>query len=907
MLEPDAMLGPYRIVSLLGEGGMGAVYRAKDTRLGRDVAVKILTALTLSDQERVQRFEQEARATGMLNHPNLLTIYDVGNENGTAYIVSELLEGETLRERLERGPLAIRRGVDAALQVANGLAAAHEKGVIHRDLKPDNIFLTRDGRAKILDFGIAKLSAKSDDGGVFHQAATEPGMVLGTVGYMSPEQVRGEPVDTRSDIFAFGAILYEMLTGNRAFKRNSSIETLSAILKEDPPDIAESIPNVPQALERLTRRCLEKDRELRFQSARDLAFNLETMSSMSTPGGGGTFSNVSNPMAAQPGQHSTAIRAQPDLGPRRTSATGIRPVTSAMPATVRMPARQPTLAVPMPRRVSPLLLTLLFLVAIGGAAIGGWYFATREMKEAAPPEVVFHRMTFRRGEVRSARFGPDGDSIVYSAAWDGNASEVFVANRQSPEARPLGVKDADVLAVSKSTELAILLRRDRLTGLGTLARVPLAGGTPREVAEQVLQADWSPDGNDLTVIRGGNGTFRIESPIGRVRYETPHALRDVRVGAGGRIAFIESYTGKNDVSILEPKAAKPVSIARGWGHGATGLAWAPGGKEIWITATDTAEPPALYAVNVDTGESRLVNRLTGSMRIYDISAGHVLLSNGMWRAALEVQAPGEAAEHDLSWLDWSILADLSRDGRTILFNEPREGGGAASAMYTRRLDAPTPVRIGDGYGDAISPDGKYVLGHSGAKLVVIPTGSGEARELKTDGAFDLGAAWLPDGRRVVVAGALPKKGYQLLMIDTLEESVKPVSPENIWGDAYRPFAVSPDGHYVAGMTKQQTIALYPVDANAEPSVVPGIEPGEVPIAWSADGGSLFVFRPTALPAQVTRVTLATGAREPWKQFSPTDPAGVYKIAPICITPDGTAYAYDALRMLSDLYVADGLR
>jgi len=901
MLQPDAMLGPYRIVSLLGEGGMGAVYRARDTRLGRDVAVKILTALTLSDQERIQRFEQEARATGMLNHPNLLTIYDVGNEAGTAYIVSELLEGETLRERLERGPLATRRGVDAALQVANGLAAAHEKGIIHRDLKPDNIFLTRDGRAKILDFGIAKLTSKSDDGGLFQQAATEPGMVLGTVGYMSPEQVRGEAVDTRSDIFAFGAILYEMLTGVRAFKRPSSIETLSAILREDPADLAELLPNVPPALERLTRRCLEKDRELRFQSARDLAFNLETLSSISSPG---TFSNVSAPAPAQTGTqpaHSKLSRALPVAPPTLQ--------TAGMAATTRIQAKAfSTMSQPRPRRVRPLLLALLFLVAMAGAGTGGWYLATNRMKQDAPPEVVFHRMTFRRGEVRSARFGPDGDSIVYSAAWDGNPPEIFAANRQSPEARPLGVKDADVLAISKSTELAVLLRRDRLTGLGTLARVPLAGGTPREIAEQVLQADWSPDGATLTAIRSGNGTFRIEAPIGRVRYETPHALRDVRVAPDGRIAFIESYGGKNDVSILDTKSAKPVSIARGWGHGATGLAWAPGGNEIWITATDTGAPPSLYAISIESGDTRLVNRLTGSMRLYDIDpAGHVLLSNGMWRAALEVQAAGDTAEHDLSWLDWSMLADISRDGRMILFNEPREGGGAVTAMYVRHLDAPTPVRIGDGYGDAISPDGKYVLGHSGAKLVVVPTGSGEARELKTDGAFDLGAVWLPDGKRVVIAGAMAKKGYQLHVVDTLDESVKAISPENIWGDAYRPFAVSPDGHYVAGMTKQQTIALYPVDATAEPSIVPAIEPGEVPIAWSADGASLFVYRPTVLPATVTRVTLATGAREPWKQFSPTDPAGIYKIAPICITPDGKAYAYNALRLLGDLYVADGLK
>src|SRR5215212_7963664 len=277
------MLGPYQVVDLLGEGGMGAVYRAKDTRLGRFVAVKVLTNITLSDRERLVRFEQEARATGLLNHPNLLTVYDVGTDgSGAPFLVTEVLEGETLRSRLERGPLSPRKAVDAALQMAQGLAAAHDKGIVHRDLKPDNIFLTRDGRLKILDFGIAKLTAHAGaDGPTFAMAATEPGMVLGTVGYMSPEQVRGEAVDHRSDIFSLGAIFFEMLTGARAFKRNSAVETLSAILKEDPPDLTELLPTAPPALERLLRRCLEKDREQRFQSARDLAFNLETLSTMS--------------------------------------------------------------------------------------------------------------------------------------------------------------------------------------------------------------------------------------------------------------------------------------------------------------------------------------------------------------------------------------------------------------------------------------------------------------------------------------------------------------------------------------------------------------------------------------------------------------------------------------------------
>jgi serine/threonine protein kinase len=884
------MLGPYRIAGAIGEGGMGVVYRAKDTRLGRDVAIKVLTNLSTSDPEQLQRFEQEARTAGMLNHPNLLTIYDVGtvdaNGGGGPYIVSELLQGETLRDRLARGPLPPRRAVDAALQIAQGLAAAHEKGIVHRDLKPENIFLTRDGRAKILDFGIAKLTTNAAEG-AFKGTATEPGMVLGTVGYMSPEQVRGEPVDTRSDIFSFGVIVYEILTGERAFKGDSAIETLRAILKEDPPDLTEKLMNVQPALDRLVRRCLEKERDLRFQSARDLAFNLETLSTVSTPGTlGGT---VPRPAMRTESQAPTMrVPSQP---------------TAAHPATQRTPTIARPLVRPK-RRISPTLLGLLFLVSIAGAAFAGWYFATRTTP--VMNDVNFQRLTFRRGEVRAARFAPDGDTIVYSAAWDGAPSDVFVGNRRSAEARALGVHDADVMAVAKTTEIALLLHPDRLTGFGTLARVPLAGGTPREVADQVVSADWMPDGGNLAAIRSANGNYILEAPLGTPRYETQHELHSLRVAPDGRIAFIEHYGGKNDVVVLQPQAAKPSSIARGWQHGANGLAWSADGKELWVTGTDTGGPPALYAVNIDTVETRLVSRVTGSMKLFDISpAAHVLLSTGTWRAALEYQSPGDTTERDASWLDWSTLADVSRDGTKLLFNETREGGGAASAIYLRPAGASTPMRISDGVGDALSPDGKFVLAHIGQKLAIVPTGSGEPRDLKLEGGFAPGAAWVPNSSRVIIGGVLPKKGYQLLAIDTLDESVHPISPENIWGEAYRPFAVSPDGRTVAGMTARQTVALYDVDARVQPIDVHGTEPGEIPIQWSADATSLLVYRPNSLPARIYRVNLTTGARDLWKEFQPTDPAGIYKIAPICVTPDTTAYAYDALRMLSDLYVADG--
>ena len=286
-LAPGTRLGPYEIVSPLGAGGMGEVYRARDTRLGREVAVKVLPPGFSKDADRLIRFEREARAASALNHPNILTVHDVGTQDGAPYVVSELLEGETLRERLSSGALSSRRAVDYATQIARGLAAAHEKGIVHRDLKPENLFVTKDGRVKILDFGLAKLTRPETGGPTTkaptQTAGTEPGIVMGTVGYMSPEQVRGEAADQISDIFSLGAVLYEMLTGRRAFRGASAIETLNAILKEEPPEVSQTGRDVSPSLERITRRCLEKSREERFQSARDLAFALEEAAAASAP------------------------------------------------------------------------------------------------------------------------------------------------------------------------------------------------------------------------------------------------------------------------------------------------------------------------------------------------------------------------------------------------------------------------------------------------------------------------------------------------------------------------------------------------------------------------------------------------------------------------------------------------
>src|SRR5271168_578059 len=283
-LTPGAKLGPYEVIAPLGAGGMGEVYRARDSRLKREVAIKVLPQAFSLDADRLRRFEQEALATAALNHPNILAVFDIGTDQGAPYVVSELLEGMTLRERLRSGSISVRKTLDYALQIAHGLAAAHEKGIIHRDLKPENLFVTKDGRVKILDFGLAKLT--QPEGGVYASqptltSATDPGVLLGTVGYMSPEQVRGIALDARSDIFSFGAILYEMLAGKRAFHGGTSADTMSAILKEDPPELSATNSSISPALERIVQHCLEKSAEARFHSASDIAFDLEHLSGLS--------------------------------------------------------------------------------------------------------------------------------------------------------------------------------------------------------------------------------------------------------------------------------------------------------------------------------------------------------------------------------------------------------------------------------------------------------------------------------------------------------------------------------------------------------------------------------------------------------------------------------------------------
>jgi predicted Ser/Thr protein kinase len=454
-LAAGSRIGAYEILSLLGAGGMGEVYRARDAKLGREIAVKVLPAGVSADPGRRQRFEQEARSASALNHPGIVTIYDIGSADGVIYIAMELVEGRTLRDLLAEQPLPIRKLLEIGAQAAEGLAKAHAAGIVHRDLKPENLMITKDGFVKILDFGLAKLAEPvSEQVSVLPTAIappTEPGTVMGTAGYMSPEQASGRPLDFRSDQFSLGAILYEMVTGARAFQRKTGAETLVAIMREEPEPIGQLNPKAPAPVRWIIERCLAKDPEERYASTKDLARDLASVR-----------------------DHLS-----------ETSASGALAATE--------PARV--------KRRGWLLPAAAALVL--GAALA---LAARGLLQGRPhSKLQFQRMTFQRGMISSARFAPDGQTVVYGAEWDGRPIEIFSTRTEGHESRSMGLPSADILSVSSTGELAVSLNRHFILGFetsGTLARVPLGGGAPREILENVQDADWSPDGKDLAVQTG---------------------------------------------------------------------------------------------------------------------------------------------------------------------------------------------------------------------------------------------------------------------------------------------------------------------------------------------------------------------------------------------------------------------
>jgi serine/threonine protein kinase/dipeptidyl aminopeptidase/acylaminoacyl peptidase len=845
-LPVGTRLGPYEIVSFVAAGGMGEVYCARDTRLARSVAIKVLPASFASDPDRLRRFEQEARAVAALNHPNILALHDIGSQDGISYLVSEFLEGNTLREQLGNGPLPARKAIEYALQIARGLGAAHDKGIVHRDLKPENIFVTEDGRLKILDFGLAKVQTQATLDGETAASQTMPGVVLGTAGYMSPEQVRGQSIDHRSDIFSFGAVLYEMLSGNRAFKGDTSVETMSAILREDPPELTRAAPPVHPTVERPIRHCLEKNPIERFRSAHDLAFQLELAAE-------GLF-----PKAEMAVTHSSAFRL---------------------------------------RLVLPLVLVLL-LVALPLVFLIGRLSARPE-----PP--AYKRLTFRTGSVSAARFSSDGRTIVYAAAWEGNPSEIFVSRVDSSEARPLGIGPSELLSVSKNGELAVLLKPEfgPWRASGTLASVSLEGGTPREIAEDVTAADWAPDGSGLAIVRKSD---RLEFPIGKVLFQSAGWLDHPRFSPDGKsIAFFEHpSSGGNGGSLVTCDLIGTIKIIATGLDTALSLAWSPNGKEVWFSGVRGPGAVAILAISRE-GKERLVARDTGWMTVHDVARdGRVLLTRDDWRVGVKALAPHSTEERELSWFEWSLMGAISPDGEMIAFSESAEAVAGKGYAYVRSIRGTPAVRLGEGRPTSISPDKKWVAVTTETvppQLVLLPTGSGEPKRFPSITGHIFYPQFLADGKRIAfgVAAGSTDRLYSMVL-DTGE--VKPALPESVIG-----FTFSPDGKsVVASGASDLADKIYDL-SGGPPRPIRGLNKGESVEAWGNDPLPLYVSAREGSAVNLYRLDPVSGNRQLWRRLMPSDPAGVRLVADIYIAPDAQAYGYSYYRFLSQLCMGEGLR
>ncbi|HEY7188713.1 MAG TPA: protein kinase [Vicinamibacterales bacterium] len=867
-LQSGTRVGPYEIVTPLGAGGMGEVYRARDTKLDRDVAVKVLPGHLARDPDALARFEREAKAVAALSHPNILAIFDFGRDHAVAYAAMELLEGQTLRDTLLNG-VSIHKSIDHAVQIARGLAAAHEKGIVHRDLKPENIFVTASGQVKILDFGLARRGEAAAAGETMSPTIgrfTDPGTVLGTVGYMSPEQVRGQPGDHRSDIFSFGAVLYEMVSGQRAFQRSTAAETMTAILREEPPSLVEqpAASGLPPAIAQIVHHCLEKSPAERFQSASDIAFALQALS--------GSSSSRERSLASAP----------------------IRPKRGVWIA-----------------------------AAVAAAAvIAATGFVAGRLNAPTPTTESFSPLTYIDQTIFRGLFAPDGKTIVFSASLDGipNDVELFTVSADYPEPKTLGLRRTHLLSMSRKGELAVLTN-PRYVGHrlfdGTLARLPLGGGAPREILEHVREADWSPDGEQLAVIRDVGGRDRLEFPLGKVLIDYPGYLSDVRVSpSGDRIAFLEHptrYDDRGGIAVVD-LTGKKTTLSDGY-WGLEGVAWSPDGRELLFSAGLSYAQFMIYGVTL-AGERRQVLESAGGITIYDIAP------DGRWLAARDdisrsmmVKAPGTTAEANLSWLDFSTPVKLTSDGKKLLFTEESGALGSNYGVVLRGTDGSPVVKLGEGTALDLSPDGRLALAivprSNRDDLMLYPTGAGEARRLEP-GPIEryTSGRWYADGTRLAVCGNSPTSPNRCFEQDVAGGVPRPLSvgaADDAWP--------SPDGmrllvHLNQSETEgavESSWVVFAKDGTAPHPIASIRNRIDSVVGWYSDNRSVLVAHQDGTTLNLSRVDLATGKRDIVRTVTVAAAAGTTRLRALVIANDPEVYAYEVARQLSRLFLIRGGR
>jgi Tol biopolymer transport system component len=827
---------------------MGEVYRARDERLKRDVAIKVLPAELANDPDFLARFEREARAASSINHPNILAIHDLGTHDGSTYIVSELLDGETLRARIKAGPIPPRKAIDLARQIATGLGAAHARSIIHRDLKPENVFLTADGHVKILDFGLAKIVTGPMEamGETAPAEETRPGAIMGTAGYMAPEQVQARAVDARADIFAFGVMLHEMIAGSRPFKGDSAMDVAASILRDDAPPLPDA------ALDRIVQHCLEKKPADRFQSARDLVFALDALTQLSSAS---SASRVDIPAAPPARSRWPLIAAAVGLvaaGLAGAFVLGAHTQRGPAPKTIVAPAPPSTSAPPMPS----------FQLVASGTAV-------------------------------AAYFAPKSDSVLIETHENGRT--MLVEQRIGAQSKRTVIDDWNLESVSADGQL-LVLKDDQL---GSLSLDGAAGLSPRPLASGVDLARWAPD-RSLLVLRH-NG---LELG-GRSIYQSTARIRWPKISPDGkRVAFVEQPFAEQDdrgeVMVVDDAGARRLTPEYG---STSGLAWSPSGDEIWFTAAEASASTELLAVDL-TGKVRTVFRGPMRLGVTDVAAdGRAIVFTEQGHATLYLSVHDKTKTIDVPE-DTEIL-DVSADGETML-TETETSPEPEYAIRVQHGDQIT--EIGQGIEGRLSPDGKLVVASSlehHEVLTIFPVGPGEPRQLVTGGLVKrTNPEFLPDGKQVVYTGAT-SSGESRIFVQALDGDPRPIGPTGIALPAAFGNPVSPDGMLFFAEDKDGWV-IVPNATDGKLTPIAGAKHGDHMLGWTADGKRLWCLHLDDFfqSPVLSQLDPSTGERTPSKfpiQLGPED-----HIPRALISADGTIMATRVLRFFNEVYVATGL-
>lgn len=895
-------VGPYHVLSILGSGGMGTVYLAQDVRLGRKIALKILPPQFTNDRERLRRFQQEARAASALNHPNILTVYEIEQKSDLHYIATEFIEGTTLRQKMLQGPLNLNEALNVAIQIAAALDAAHSAGVAHRDIKPENVMVRSDGYVKVLDFGLAKLieqsavETKTED-----QTGTHPGIVMGTPRYMSPEQARGLEVDSRTDIFSLGVIMYEMITGQPPFEGATPSDIIAALLKDDPAPLSTRTPEIPPDLNRVVTRALAKNCDERYQTVAELIADLSRLKE----------TIQWNTKFAQPAASESSERV---IG--LETLTAANAFASTNPDPIELLKR----GNPNTRRRVGVGLGTLVLIAVAAIAIVSLVQRRGTTSSSdQSPRSADRALTIRSGYITSARFAADGKSVIYSAAFDGKPVELFITDVQGSESRPIGIQSAALKDVSSTGEMAVLFNFELNWNdgqNGTLALIPPSGGEPRVLMDEIDEATFAPDGKSLAIVRADMGQHQLEYPAGEVLYKSSGWISYPRFSRpGDKIAFFEHPIGDNSGSLmvvdLHTKTATTVSS--GW-RALKGLAWSAKGDEIWFGGSRLGKKQNINAVSLSGSERLNIDEMASYAKLEDISAeGRLLISHGNTHSTM-VQSNTPNSESFGTRFAWATSADVSADGMTLLFYEWGWESGDKLEMkstYIRKVDGSDPVRLGEGRALALSADGLWALAvqeNSPPQLALFSTSERNARTLPNPGFREYHyASWFPDGRKILFTAVEAREdSFIRSFVQDLETgNVEPLTEEGTIA-----IRISPDGKKVVTRDAYGTYYIKAIDGGTSDTVIKGLKKTDEPIQWSMDGRALYVREAGDFTTSVYRVDLSSGRRRMWQQIVPSNGVGLVGIEAkpggVIITPDGKVSVYTYWTTLHELLLMDHL-